>query len=438
MFPQGSLIERLVAALDPNDSESDHALMFRRQARVPPPAPSDAPTAFVLSLWHPGLGAIRSLGRAGVPVIGLDPTLTLSGSVSRYCTPLKCPDPNTRPELLVEFLLEQASRLEQPGVLSPASDGFVLFMSRHRDALRDHFRFNLPAPDVVEASVSKRKLYELAERVGVAHATTFYPEMLDDVYRIRHELEYPVYIKPYYSHLWRAAFPVAGKGIKALTPDELVAGFERVFAAGIQAMVQQIIQGPASNVRTVRVYIAEDGELLARFITRTHRQWPVEFGVGTMVESDLDENFQEMGIRFFRDIDYRGVGTIEFKRDDRDSVWKVTDLNPRWWGSINLAIASGVDFPLIHYLDMIGQRPEPILTFREGVRWVEGRGDLDSAIELIRAGELSVMDALRQWAGARACSTFALDDPKPFFRKYDYWRRVTDVPRKVAHRSRRS
>lgn len=378
------------------------------------------PTAFVLALGFPGLGAVRSLGRAGVPVLGLDPTPGGVGFGSRYCRAEKCPNPSTEPEALVQYLLDHAGQLDEPAVLSPASDAFVLFISRYREVLKDHFRFNLPSPEIMESVVDKRKLYELAERVGVSYPTTHYPETMDDVHRIKHEIEYPVYIKPYYSHLWSAAFPKSGKGIKAFTPEQLVQGYERVFAAGVQAMVQAIILGPASNIQTVRVYIDRDGAIRALLTTRTVRQWPVEFGIGTMLESAWDAPFAEMGTRFFRDIDYRGVGTIEFKRDDRDGVLKVTDLNPRWWGSINLGPSSGVDFPLIHYLDLIGHPPLPQMSFRDGIRWVEGRGDFGSAWTLIRKRELTVPEWARQWLGARSFSTFALDDPKPFLKKYRY------------------
>lgn len=147
-----------------------------------------------------------------------------------------------------------------------------------------------------------------------------------------------------------------------------------------------------------------------------------------MVESWRDDEFAEMGVRFFRDIGFRGVGTIEFKRDDRDGVFKVTDLNPRWWGSVQLAPSSGVNFPLIHYLDLTGQQPEPQLTFREGVRWIDGRGDFGSAMTLIRAGELTPRELLGGWAGARAFSTFALDDMKPFLKKYNYGRTIFEIP----------
>lgn len=59
--------------------------------------PRDGPTAFVLNVSLAGLGAMRSLGRAGVPVIGLDPDPGHAGFASRYGTSLRCPHPVHEP-----------------------------------------------------------------------------------------------------------------------------------------------------------------------------------------------------------------------------------------------------------------------------------------------------------------------------------------------------
>src|SRR5665811_136145 len=145
-----------------------------RQPDVLTGEPETKPTAFVLNVSLAGLGAIRSLGRAGVRVIGLDPDPDHSGFVSKYCDARQCPHPVHEPERLAEFLVDAGRKLDQPGVLSPASDAFVLFVSRYRDELRPYFRFSLPSPEVMEATVDKRKLYELADRVGYDYADTHY------------------------------------------------------------------------------------------------------------------------------------------------------------------------------------------------------------------------------------------------------------------------
>jgi len=413
---------------------ADHKTGSTLGAGFPATNAGAKPTAFVLNVSLAGLGAIRSLGRAGIPVVGLDPDDSHVGFSSRYCDARICPHPVREPEHLVEFLLEQAKRLDEPGVLSPASDAFVLFLSRYRAEFEDHFRFILPSPEVVEASVDKRRLYELAERVGVSFAATHYPANMEDITRIKDELDYPAYIKPYHSHLWQMAFPGTGKGIKVFSPEELVASFERIFPTKNEAMVQSIIAGPASNIRSVRVYINQQDEVLAAFTNRKIRQFPPEFGRATLAESIHDPELREMGLKFFRDIGYRGFGLIEFKRDDRDNLLKVTDLNPRWLKTVNLATDAGIDFPLIHYLDLAGTPPPPKMEFKPGVRWLDAIGDVASARILLREGNLTLSEAARSWLGVRSFAVFARDDMKPFLKEYDYGRRLLRAPKQILRR----
>jgi len=232
-------------------------------------------------------------------------------------------------------------------------------------------------------------------------------------------------------------FPELGKGVKAFTPQELVTSFEKILPTGVQAMVQSIIVGPATNVQSVRVYITQSGEMIAAFTNRKIRQYPAEFGRATMAESIHDPAFCEMGMKFFRDIDYRGFGLIEFKRDNRDGRLKVTDLNPRWLKTVNLATDSGIDFPLIHYLDLTGQTPSPQMTFKEGVRWLDAVGDFASSWPAMRSGELTPWAWARSWLGARSFVVFAMDDWGPFLNEYRYGLRVLRAPLHMW-RSRRS
>lgn len=392
--------------------------------RVPAGQRGTRPTAFVLNVGLAGLGASRSLGRAGIPVIGLDPDRNHAGFVSRYCDARICPHPVHEPERLVDVLLQEGKQLDQPGVLSPASDAFVLFVSRYRDVLAPHFRFSLPSPEVMEAAVDKRKLYELAAAVGYHHADTHYPSTMDDIHRIKDDLAYPVYIKPYYSHLWQVHFPGIHKGIKVFTPEELVRSFERILPTGVEVMVQSIIVGPASNVRTVYAYIDEGGNPLGLLATRKIRQYPVEFGWGSMAESFHDPEFADYGLRFFQEIGYRGFGTIEFKRDDRDGKLKITDLNPRWVKPINLPIKSGIDFPLIHYMDLVGDAPDSQMEYTAGVRWLDLKMDVSSVWPEFRTRKISPISIGRSWLGARSFPAFAIDDLKPFFKEYEYGRRL--------------
>jgi len=388
----------------------------------------DRPLAFVLSLFDTGLGAIRSLGRLGIPVIGLDSDPRMPGFKSRYCIAKLCPDPVHQPEELVRFLLEEAKRLERPGILFPASDAFVLLVSRYRDDLAPCFRFALPPAHVLEAIVNKRRQYELAEQVGTPYPTTFYPETIDDVRRIKDQVDYPAFIKPYYGHLWRERFGGTHKGFKVHSPEELLARFEEILPTGLQVMVQSIILGPNTNHFKVNVYIGQSGEPLAVFTLRKIRQYPTEFGVGTVVESLRYPELVDLGLHFFRGIGYRGIGSIEFKKDDRDGRLKMIELNPRLWQQNIHATNCGINFPFIQYLDLTQQNPAPQTEFKEGVRWLDAMADFQSFWSYFRRGQLSPWAWIRSWIGARSFATFAWDDLMPFLKVNEYGLKYLRAP----------
>jgi D-aspartate ligase len=119
--------------------------------------PTSGPTAYVLDVnVFGGLGAVRSLARAGVLAVGVGVDSERFGFASRYGRSLQCPNPVTQPEELLRFFLHEGRQLAEPGILLPASDEFVLFLWRYRDELREYFRFSSSPPDIMEAGVNKR------------------------------------------------------------------------------------------------------------------------------------------------------------------------------------------------------------------------------------------------------------------------------------------
>jgi len=125
----------------------------------------------------------------------------------------------------------------------------VLFLSRYRNELTPYFRVALPPADVLEAIINKRQQYELAERVGTPYPRTFYPETMEDVYKITNEIDYPAFIKPYYGHLWRETFGGNHKGFKVKGPQEVISRRKRMIrrsdysnAAGVKCIFKDMPQ----------------------------------------------------------------------------------------------------------------------------------------------------------------------------------------------------
>jgi predicted ATP-grasp superfamily ATP-dependent carboligase len=373
-----------------------------------------APAGVVLSLFATGLGAVRSLAAGGVDVIGMDSDPAMPGFRSRRCRAELCPDPVTEPDALVQYLLERTSSIPRGSVVFPASDAFVLFLSRHREALADHYRFALPEGDVLEAIIDKRKQYDLAERAGIPYPATHYPETSADVERIADGIDYPVLVKPYVGHLWRARFGGEHKGFKVHDGARLREVFEEILEARIPAMVQSLVLGPNTNHYKLSAYVAQDGEPQALFGLRKIRQYPPEFGVGTLVESVDEPEVTDLGLRFLRAVGYRGIGSVELKRDERDGGLKLIELNPRLWQQSSLATACGLNFPMLQYADLTGHPPVRPAPYRTGVRWLDAIPDFQSFRAQRKTLGAGWWDWPRSLRRVRAFSTFSASDPRPY------------------------
>jgi predicted ATP-grasp superfamily ATP-dependent carboligase len=371
----------------------------------------DMPAAFVLQMGTNGLGVTRSLGREGVRVVGVDFDPRALGFSSRYCQPVLCPEPIRDPGGVVEVLIEEADRFKEKPVLYPSTDAFVLLLSRNRKVLEDHFRFAISPDDIIEGLMDKRRLYDWAEKVGTPYPQILCPNNLSDLEGMKDRILYPAFIKPCYSHLWAKRYN--NKGFVVNNYREVVERFNSIFPSGLDAMIQTIVQGPESNIVTVSTYIGRKGEPLGAFVHQKIRQCPKDFGVGSLTKSIHDDNLSSEALRFFRGIGYRGIGSLEFKRDERDGKFRLIELNARPWLPNVQATYSGINFPLIQYLDLLERRVEPIRDYKDGVRWFDSIGDLESYWAYRKSGSLSFGDWVRSWLGSECHARFAWDDIRP-------------------------
>ncbi len=366
------------------------------------------PTAFVLGLTTGGLAAMRSLGRAGIPVVGLD--WWLGDARTRYGVIRRCPAPDC-PEELLAFLIRQAEGLEERGVLLPARDYFVELLGAHQQELRPYFRFHAIPEPVRRAAVDKRRQYEAAQALGVPCPKTSFPQTAEELADIEDRLEYPAFLKPVHSHRWRSSFK--HKGILVHNRRQLREGFQAAQKAGYPVLAQEVIPGPDSNIFNLCTCIDSADRVLAAVVVRKLRQWPVHFGEGSLVYSVEEPEVVRLGLRYAQGLGFQGMGAVEFKRDERDGVYKLMELNPRLWSHVQLAIDCGANIPLLAYLDLAGEKPEPRLAYRQGVKWLRLSYDLRSFLWSFRHEGLSPWSWVRSLWGVSSHAYFAWDDPGP-------------------------
>ena len=339
--------------------------------------------AYVLDGDVSGLGVIRSLGREGVPMRIFDHASS-PGLSSRYGRGMRIAAPTKEPERALEALLEAADGGPK-GVLFPASDHWVQFASRYRYRLEKRFELILPDEEVSKGLTNKRFQQDQAERLDVPIAKTFYPRDMQDIEALKGDLQYPVFIKPYSGHLWRMHFP--NKGFSADGPGELVPLFDRILPPAWRPWCRDRHRAKYQPLRGKHLHRPErEGE--GTFTAQKIRQFPVDFGMGTMLKSVHNQEVAELGHRLLTGMGHRGIADVEFKLDDRDGRYKMLDINFRFWFQTVQATCAGINFPLIQYLDLTGQEVPDAADYRDDVLWVNALSDVMSVIGQGRSGGL--------------------------------------------------
>jgi D-aspartate ligase len=213
------------------------------------------PAALVVDVaWVSGLAAIRSLGRAGVPVLALDHRRSALGFRSRYGKPVLCPDPQDEDEF-VAFIARLGEELAGPVPVLATHDEPLNAIARHSDELGNAFRYPFPPWDVLSRIQSKLAQYEAAEAAGVAVPRTRSPGSAAEARAAAEELGYPVLVKPSSTEGFKRRF--ARQAFRCETGNEV----ERAYAEaeGYEPLVQEVIPGGDDRLFTLGSYLATDG-----------------------------------------------------------------------------------------------------------------------------------------------------------------------------------
>lgn len=373
---------------------------------------SDEPIALLCGLDLNGLGVARSLGRRGIPVIGLDPNPKQIGLFSRYCKGIVCPELKNEEEY-INYLLAIGNQMKTKGVIFQGLDAHTISILKHRDELERYYKFPMANLEIIEKLMNKKKFYEMLEKFDMPHPKTYFPTDISEVKQIGKEITYPYIVKPIFSTDFSKEFGV--KVFKVNSSKELVKAWDKAISNGHEVVIQEVIPGSDTNLHLVSAYFNHASEPLGIFTFRRIRQYPHVFGNGALCVSVQIPEIAELCTFFLKKIKYHGIIDAELKKDPRDNTFKFIEINPRTGWQNRLAARCGVDLPYMAYTDAIGKDVEKVISQKEGVKWLYMFNDLRSSFESLFDGELSITKYINSMRGEKEYAIFAWDDPLPFF-----------------------
>jgi len=392
------------------------------------------PIAIVFGLFETGLGIARSLGQQGIKVIGVDFKKDIAW-YSRYVKPLLCPHPLKEMKTFLEWIKQNFSNNIKKIPIFLSSDDFLNSFSINRAVLSDLFLFNIANNDLLDKISDKYNQYLLAKNAGIQLPKT---QVITNKNAINaldlNDFHFPVFIKGLDVTSWREKISGTIKGFPVDSVNDLHCKAIDILEQNVPIVIQEIIKGPDTNHFKYNTYIGTDGQIKAEFTLRKIRQNPIHFGVGAVVESVYDDELVAEGRKLFKNINFMGIGSAEFKRDEQDGKLKLIEINPRYWQQNYLSTACGINFPHINYCDLNDIPIENNSSFKNCIKWVNQYMDFDSFLKYRKENNLTFSSWRKSLKGKKVYSDFTWDDPIPAFYEIRFGLKLIRIPQYLWRR----
>lgn len=197
-------------------------------------------------------------------------------------------------------------------------------------------------------------------------------------------LKFPLVVKPA-----RSVSTGSGDRLKlsvqhAASPGELRAILSEMDPRAYPLLLQQRILGAGIGV----FVLLWNGRIVAQFAHRRIREKPPSGGISVYRKSvAVDPGLLRACLALLNEFGWSGVAMVEFKVDDATGVPYLMEINGRFWGSLQLAVDAGVDFPRLLVEAAAGLDPEAVNQFRTDVRSRWFWGDVDHLVTRLRRSD---------------------------------------------------
>lgn len=366
-------------------------------------------------LHHGGVGAIRSLGRLGVPMYAVTEDRCTPAARSRYLSRAFV-WPTTgreRPERLVEGLLRIGRAIGRPAMLLPTDEEAAVLIAEHAEVLAGDGRFLFPRvePELPRRLASKQGLHELCVKHGVPTPEGAFPDSYADVKAFAASARFPVVAKNREAFERRKKPAVSGT-TRIAGPRELME-LARDWGPRPGVILQEYLPREDAEDWIVHAYVDAGSTPLAMFTGVKVRSWPPHAGMTACAYVVDNGELARMAAQFIKRIGFSGIVDLDWRYDRRDGRYKLLDFNPRVGAQFRLfENAAGIDVVRAQHLDLTG-RPVPEAEQRRDRRFLVENIDLPALLAYRRSGYTA------PHAPARASGTelawAARDDMRPFF-----------------------
>jgi len=366
------------------------------------------------------LSAVRSLGRRGFSVHTTQSrTGATMSSLSAFCRQCHVLPPYGDDDRFdTEFL--ELLRRERFDYVLPASDGAFRRISRQRESVREFTRVDLPPASSAELVLSKRGLLEFAQSLEIPIPASVYLSPMESLDRVLDTLRFPIVVKVGGA---RGAYD----RVRYVNTVEELRRCVRDFRGAETIICQEYVHGTGYGFFAFMA----DGKPVATQMHERLWEYPITGGPSVFARTVDDPVVKTLALRLLDGLQWNGLAMVEFKRSSADGRDRLMEINPRLWGSLDLSIAAGVDFPHIAVARAARRSLPAAAAAPTSFLWV-----LPDALMFLLARPAKLLAFWRLVLSPRVKTNIAFDDLKPLFlqiRETFYWMKTLLRQRRLKY-----
>lgn len=292
-----------------------------------------------------------------------------------------------------------------PAVYIPTGEEIFVVSRNRKEIEKTGIKLVISDINTLESLNNKILSFRVAEKSGVPVPKTIIPYNLDDIYSFIKMVGLPVIIKKGWSRSAQHVVKVTTNNFNKIS--ELLSNYKLEYGNFI---IQKFVEGETYGVSL----LMNRGKPRAVFTHKRLREKIFSGGPSTLRISTKNPQLENYAVRLLESVKFHGVAMVEFKLNEQNGEAWFIEVNPRFWGSVGLAINSDVNFPYLLYKIALEGDVNPITTYKEGVIVEWWLGDKIAILNNFLKGRLT-KNSFSFKKQVDYFDDFYKDDPLPFF-----------------------
>lgn len=361
--------------------------------------------------WNLTQSVIRCFGRKNIKVVAGDNSRFIFGLHSRYCSEL-VNYPSPKNEAFITSLYNIIRDLKVD-VLIPISNDTVFQISKHKELFEKITNVPIPDHEIMMKAFDKLETVKSAQKLGLPTPNTYFINDEHSIEELSKNMEFPLILKP------RMGGAASAGVFLVNSPKEFIVAYKNIMNNFGEPIVQEYIPGNSEHMHMVNVLFNKKSKPVALFTAKKFHEYPITGGITTFGESTWNPEISELSIELLKNWNWYGVAEVEFKKDPRDDLYKIIEVNPRFWSYLQLPIYCGVDFPYLLYKVALDQNVSPVEKYKIGIKYIHPLKDPLSMLKLFykSKSKKTFYNLISLYQGEKTYAFFSWNDPAPMLGK---------------------